>query len=113
MAREHERWLAAMGVDSVGAFNDLCVSGQVSQLIRVGEGFHEKRIGQIADEIAAARDRIRIISIAGPSSSGKTTFIKRLRVQLQIDGVNPIGTRRLWPGSSEWTSSVLSSTSRS
>ncbi|HEX9052587.1 MAG TPA: cyclic nucleotide-binding protein [Anaeromyxobacter sp.] len=91
MAREHERWLAAMGVDSVGAFNDLCVSGQVSQLIRVGEGFHEKRIGQIADRIAAARDRIRVISIAGPSSSGKTTFIRRLTVQLQIDGVNPIG----------------------
>jgi uridine kinase len=63
----------------------------VSQLIRVSEGFHEKRIGQIADEIAAARDRIRVISIAGPSSSGKTTFIKRLTVQLQIDGVNPVG----------------------
>jgi uridine kinase len=91
MAREHERWLAAMGVTSVGAFNDLCVSGQVSQLIRVAEGFHEKRIGQIADAIAAARDRIRIISIAGPSSSGKTTFIRRLTVQLQIDGVNPVG----------------------
>src|SRR5512133_618125 len=91
MALEHERWLAAMGVDSVGAFNDLCVSGQVSQLIRVGEGFHEKRIGRIADQIAAARDRIRVISIAGPSSSGKTTFIRRLKVQLQIDGVNPIG----------------------
>ncbi len=91
MAHEHERWLAAMGVTSVGAFNDLCVSGQVSQLIRVAEGFHEKRIGQIADAVAAARDRIRIISIAGPSSSGKTTFIKRLTVQLQIDGVNPVG----------------------
>jgi uridine kinase len=91
MARDHERWLAAMGVTSVGSFNDLCVSGQVSQLIRVAEGFHEKRIGRIADEIAAARDRIRIISIAGPSSSGKTTFIKRLTVQLQIDGVNPVG----------------------
>ena len=91
MAREHERWLAAMGVASVGAFNDLCVSGQVSQLIRVAEGFHEKRIGQIADAIAAGRERIRIISIAGPSSSGKTTFIKRLTVQLQIDGVNPVG----------------------
>jgi uridine kinase len=91
MTREHERWLAAMGVTSVGAFNDLCVSGQVSQLIRVAEGFHEKRIGQIADAIAAARDRIRVISIAGPSSSGKSTFIKRLRVQLQIDGVNPVG----------------------
>ncbi len=91
MPEEHERWLAAMGVTSVGAFNELCISGQVSQLIRVAEGFHEKRIGQIADAIAAARDRIRIISIAGPSSSGKTTFIKRLRVQLQIDGVNPVG----------------------
>src|SRR5512133_1247141 len=91
LAREHERWLSAMGVTSVGAFNDLCVSGQVSQLIRVAEGFHEKRIGQIADDVAAARDRIRIISIAGPSSSGKTTFIKRLTVQLQIDGVSPIG----------------------
>ncbi|HEY6003290.1 MAG TPA: cyclic nucleotide-binding domain-containing protein [Anaeromyxobacter sp.] len=91
MPEEHQSWLAAMGVTSVGAFNDLCISGQVTQLIRVAEGFHEKRIGQIADAIAAARDRIRIISIAGPSSSGKTTFIKRLRVQLQIDGVNPVG----------------------
>jgi uridine kinase len=91
MPLEHQRWLAELGVTSVGAFNELCVSGQVSQLIRVAEGFHEKRIGQIADQIAAARDRIRIISIAGPSSSGKTTFIKRLKVQLQIDGVNPVG----------------------
>ncbi len=91
MVPDHQRWLAAMGVTSVGAFNDLCISGQVSQLIRVAEGFHEKRIGHIADLVAAARDRIRIISIAGPSSSGKTTFIKRLTVQLQIDGVNPVG----------------------
>jgi uridine kinase len=80
-----------MGVTSVGAFNDLCVSGQVSQLIRVAEGFHEKRIGRIADEIALARDRLRIIAIAGPSSSGKTTFIKRLNVQLQVAGLNPVG----------------------
>ena len=91
MVREHRAWLAAMGVTSVGAFNDLCVSGQISELIRVSEGFHEKRIGRIADAIAAARDRVRIISIAGPSSSGKTTFIKRLTVQLQIDWLNPVG----------------------
>ncbi len=91
MVAEHLRWLAGMGVTSVGAFSGLCISGQVSQLIRVAEGFHEKQIGLVADQVAAARDRIRIISIAGPSSSGKTTFIKRLTVQLQIDGVNPVG----------------------
>jgi uridine kinase len=91
MADDHRTWLDAMGVRSVGDFNDQCVSGQVSQLIRVAEGFHEKRIGRIADEIAAARDRLRIIAVAGPSSSGKTTFIQRLTVQLQINGLNPIG----------------------
>jgi uridine kinase len=90
MVGEHQRWLAAMGVDSVGALAELCIDGRVSQLIRVAEGFHEKRISHIADQIAGARDRIRIISIAGPSSSGKSTFIKRLTVQLQIDGLNPV-----------------------
>jgi uridine kinase len=91
MIREHQRWLAAMGVDSVGAFSDQCITGQVAQLIRVAEGFHEKQIGLVADRVAAEHERIRIISIAGPSSSGKTTFIKRLTVQLQINGVNPVG----------------------
>lgn len=91
MAAWHRRWLESMGIESVGGFNELCISGQVTQLIRVAEGFHEKQIGRIADTIAAARDRLRIITIAGPSSSGKTTFIKRLTVQLQINGVNPIG----------------------
>ncbi len=91
MVAEHRKWLGSMGLTSVGAFNQLCVSGGVVQLTRVAEGFHEKQIGHIADTIAAARDRLRIIAIAGPSSSGKTTFIKRLTVQLQINGLNPIG----------------------
>jgi len=91
MIEEHRAWLSAMGVTSVGAFNDACISGQVSGLIRVAEGFHEKRIGRLADEVAARRDRLRIIAIAGPSSSGKTTFIKRLTVQMQINGQNPVG----------------------
>jgi uridine kinase len=90
MVREHQRWLRALDLRSVGAFSERCIDGRVSQIIRVAEGFHEKQIGRIADLIAAARDRVRIISIAGPSSSGKTTFIKRLTVQLQIDGVNPV-----------------------
>lgn len=91
MARLHREWLAAMGVTSVGDFNDLCVSGQVSQLTRVAEGFHEKAIGQLADIIARRKDKVRVITVAGPSSSGKTTFIKRLTTQLQIDGLNPVG----------------------
>ncbi|MDP1823653.1 MAG: cyclic nucleotide-binding domain-containing protein [Archangium sp.] len=91
MEGEHREWLGAMGVNSVGGFNQLCVSGQVVQLLRVAEGFHEKHISRIADTIAASRDRLRLIAIAGPSSSGKTTFIKRLTVQLQINGLNPMG----------------------
>lgn len=85
-----ERWLKAMGVHSVGSFNGYCLAERVSQLIRAVEGYHEKRISQIADAIKARGDRLRVIGIAGPSSSGKTTFIKRLTVQLQIDAINPI-----------------------
>jgi uridine kinase len=90
MVREHQRWLRTLDLQSVGAFSERCIDGRVSQIIRVAEGFHEKQIGRVADQIAAARERIRVISIAGPSSSGKTTFIKRLTVQLQIVGVNPV-----------------------
>jgi uridine kinase len=90
MVREHQRWLRSMELQSVGAFSERCIDGRVSQIIRVAEGFHEKQIGRMADHIAAARERVRVISIAGPSSSGKSTFIKRLTVQLQIDGVNPV-----------------------
>jgi len=89
--REHARFLATRGATSVGAFNRSCIDGQVSETIRVAEGFHEKRLGKIADAIAAREGRVRIVCIAGPSSSGKTTFIKRLRVQLQIMGIDPIG----------------------
>lgn len=91
MSREQRAWLAALGVTSVGRFNEACVTGEVGELIRVAEGFHEKRIGGIADAIAAEPDRVRIVAIAGPSSSGKSTFIERLRVQLQVDGRRPIG----------------------
>ncbi|MCC6554122.1 MAG: cyclic nucleotide-binding domain-containing protein [Polyangiaceae bacterium] len=86
-----EPWLRALGVTSVGAFNEACIAGSVSQIIRVSEGLHEKRIGQIADAIAGRAGRVRVICIAGPSSSGKSTFIKRLTVQLQVNGVSPVG----------------------
>ncbi len=90
MVRSHRAWLEAMGVRSVGDFNELCVRGEIARVIRVAEGFHEKRIGQIADSIAARRDSLKVIGIAGPSSSGKTTFIKRLSVQLEVAGIHPV-----------------------
>ena len=90
MARAHAAWLASLGITNVGAFNEACIGGRVSELIRVSEGFHEKRIAQIADMVHSRKDGIRMIRIAGPSSSGKTTFIKRLLVQLEIDGLRPI-----------------------
>jgi uridine kinase len=90
MVRAHRAWLGAMGVRSIGDFNELCVRGEIERVIRVAEGFHEKRIGQIADAVAARRAQLRVIGIAGPSSSGKTTFIKRLSVQLEVAGIRPV-----------------------
>ena len=90
MADAARAWLSGMGVTSVGSYDDLCVTGRVADLIRVAEGFHEKWIGRIADSIANHRQRIKVIVIAGPSSSGKTTFIKRLTVQLLVDGLRPV-----------------------
>ncbi len=90
MTQQQERWLETLSIRSVGAFNQACISGHVGELINVSEGFHEKRISRIADEVHGRGKNGRIVCIAGPSSSGKTTFIKRLRVQLQVLGINPI-----------------------
>ncbi len=88
MVREGARWQHSLGITSVGALNRTCVAGRVNEIIRVAEGFHEKRIGQLADGIRA-QAHVRVITIAGPSSSGKTTFIKRLMTQLQVNGLTP------------------------
>lgn len=90
MTSDQERWLATLGVTSVGALNKTCIEGNVSSLIRVSEGYQEKRISRIADEIQARREQVRVVCIAGPSSAGKTTFIKRLSVQLQVNGLRPV-----------------------
>lgn len=90
LSSEYTRWLETVGITSVGEFNTACVTGDVSRLIRVSEGFQEKRLSHIADEIAARSHDLRVVCIAGPSSSGKTTFIKRLSVQLQVNGIHPV-----------------------
>jgi len=91
LTKHHDRWLETLGVSTVGEYNSMCLRGDVGQLINVAEGFHEKMVGRIADDIRkASSDRVKIICISGPSSSGKTTFIKRLKVQLQVNGVRPV-----------------------
>ncbi|HRG97600.1 MAG TPA: cyclic nucleotide-binding domain-containing protein [Polyangiaceae bacterium] len=89
MTASARRWLQGLGVESVGRYNELCVSASVDEVIRVAEGFHEKWIGRVADAVASRADRVKIIAIAGPSSSGKTTFIKRLTTQLRVNGLRP------------------------
>lgn len=84
----HERWLDVLRISSVGELNLRCINGEVSELIRVVEGAHEKRISRIADAIVS-RGGVRVVCVAGPSSAGKTTFIKRLKVQLEVVGIYP------------------------
>ena len=87
---EFEKWADILEVGDVGALNTVISSGKGSELVRIAEALHEKKIAQIADLITADRERIRIILIAGPSSSGKTTFAQRLAVQLRVNGLKPI-----------------------
>ncbi len=87
--REYGQWLRLLGVESVGALNETVARGELSKTILVSEALHEQRIADIADEIVERRDSVRIILVAGPSSSGKTTFAKRLGVQLLAHGIRP------------------------
>lgn len=87
---EYKKWGHILGVGNVGAVNDMVKAGQVSDLIRISEALHEKKIAQIADMIANNSDRKRIVLISGPSSSGKTTFANRLSIQLRVSGLKPV-----------------------
>lgn len=86
--RESTKWARIMEVDLVGSLNDIISSGNLDTLIRISEALHEKKIAQMADLIAS-KPETRIVLIAGPSSSGKTTFAKRLGIQLRVNGLRP------------------------
>jgi uridine kinase len=81
--------LDRLGVRSTGALNDAVASGRLAEVSLVSEAIHEARIARIASDIAAPGDRVKLVLIAGPSSSGKTTFSKRLAVQLLANGRRP------------------------
>ena len=90
--KEHRRWNQILGIGTVGDFNTACNLGHATELINVSEALQEKRISQIADEIFNRSEKghpVKLILISGPSSSGKTTFSKRLSVQLMANGLRP------------------------
>jgi uridine kinase len=86
--REYREWLQLMDVQDVGGLNEAISNGRIQRVVLVAEALHEGRIAQIAHEIAR-RPEIKLVLIAGPSSSGKTTFSKRLSIQLWAAGVRP------------------------
>lgn len=86
---EQHRWQKILGVSTIGEFNKVCEQGHTIDLINVSEALQEKKISALADRIASEPDR-RVVLIAGPSSSGKTTFAKRLAVQLFACGKKPV-----------------------
>ena len=87
--KEHHRWQDILGLRTIGDRNEVIDKGFSPQLIQISEALQEKKIARIADEIAQRRG-VRMILIAGPSSSGKTTTCKRLSVQLAVNGIKPV-----------------------
>ena len=89
---EYQQWIDIMGVSTVGDLNRRVMEGDASELIKLAEAFHELKIAQIARSIAQANEErgVRLALISGPSSSGKTTFSKRLGVQLRVRGYDPV-----------------------
>ncbi len=87
--KEHHRWQHILGISTVGDFNEAVKAGHTTDLINVSEALQEKKISQIADAIAN-RKGVKMVLIAGPSSSGKTTFCKRLSIQMLTNGIKPV-----------------------
>ena len=87
--KEHHRWQNILGISTVGDFNKAVSNGFTTDMINVSEALQEKKIAQMADEIAAKKN-IRVVLLAGPSSSGKTTTCKRLSIQLLANGIKPV-----------------------
>ena len=87
--RQYGNWLERLGIESVGSLNDANAKGNLREVILISEALHELQIADIAQHIADRSEEARIILIAGPSSSGKTTFSKRLAIQLLAQGFSP------------------------
>ncbi len=87
--QETQAWNRILSVENVGQLNKLCVTGKIRDLIIIAESLHAKKIAAIADEISQKQSEIKLVLIAGPSGAGKTTFAKRLSIELRVNGLNP------------------------
>jgi uridine kinase len=87
--RQYGQWLERLGIDTVGALNDAIEAGRILEIILVSEALHEQHIADIARQIGSRHEQARVVLISGPSSSGKTTFSRRLAVQLLALGLSP------------------------
>jgi uridine kinase len=87
--KEYSEWMKVMGVGDVGGLNQAIECGRIREVILVAEALHERRIAQITEQIAQ-RPQVRLVLVSGPSSSGKTIFLKRLSVQLLTSGLRPV-----------------------
>jgi len=87
--QEHKDWAEILNVPNVANLNENTLSGQSGDIIKISEALHEKKIAEIANLIRDRRDQVKVVLIAGPSASGKTTFCKRLMVQLAVNGLKP------------------------
>jgi len=88
--REYGQWLSLLGIEDVGSLNEAVEEGRIREAILVSEALHEKQIARIADEVTHRNPRVRVVLIAGPSSSGKTTFVRRLAVQIRVNAMRPL-----------------------
>jgi len=88
--REHKQRASILGVNDISHLNEMTASGNAGDVIKVSEALHEKKIAEIATIITEKHDKVNLVLIAGPSSSGKTTFSKRLSVQLAVNGLHAV-----------------------
>lgn len=87
---EYKRWGKIIGISDIGGLNKAVEMKYAGAMIKISEALHEKKISLIADKIKAKGKKVKVVLIAGPSSSGKTTFSKRLSIQLMVNGIRPI-----------------------
>jgi uridine kinase len=87
--KQYGSWLESLNIDSIASLNDAIANHSIREVILVSEALHEQKIAQIATTISERQENIKIILIAGPTSSGKTTFSKRLAIQLLTHGISP------------------------